>query len=136
MHFYPCYFILFKLGHTSFFLSPLRWLLSINNHWFLYQYYFRQRTLSSKCEFGFLFDIDGVIVRGRKPLPLAREAFQLLTKDKQFKIPTLFVTNAGNSLRCRKAQQLSEWLDIEVSETTIWVVGYRCKWNNYVSGWI
>ncbi|XP_005098998.3 haloacid dehalogenase-like hydrolase domain-containing 5 [Aplysia californica] len=78
-----------------------------------------QSALSNKCEFGFLFDIDGVIVRGKKPLPLAKQAFQLLTKDRQFKVPTLFVTNAGNSLRSKKAQQLSEWLDIEVSEEQV-----------------
>ena len=69
---------------------------------------------SQKLDFGFLFDIDGVIVRGKKPLPFAKEAFRLLTKNKKFIVPTLFVTNAGNSLRCLKAQQLSEWLDIEV----------------------
>ncbi|CAL1537490.1 unnamed protein product [Lymnaea stagnalis] len=78
-----------------------------------------QRTLANKCQFGFLFDIDGVIVRGRKPLPLAKDAFQLLTENGKFKVPTLFVTNAGNSLRTRKAQQLSEWLGIEVSEDQV-----------------
>lgn len=76
--------------------------------------FYLQRVQCSKCQFGFIFDIDGVIVRGRKPLPTAREAFQLLVRDKQFTVPTLFVTNAGNSLRSRKAQQLSEWLGIEV----------------------
>ncbi|RUS84894.1 hypothetical protein EGW08_007363, partial [Elysia chlorotica] len=81
--------------------------------------FFFQRALLNKCDFGFLFDIDGVIVRGRKPLPLAKEAFSLLTEDKKFKIPTVFVTNAGNSLRSRKAQQLSEWLGVEVSEDQV-----------------
>ncbi|KAK0045729.1 cat eye syndrome critical region protein 5 [Biomphalaria pfeifferi] len=77
------------------------------------------KTAYNKCQFGFLFDIDGVIVRGRKPLPHAKEAFQLLAKDGQFKVPTLFVTNAGNSLRSRKAQQLSEWLGIQVTEDQV-----------------
>ncbi|GFO06311.1 cat eye syndrome critical region protein 5 [Plakobranchus ocellatus] len=79
----------------------------------------KQRVLLKRCDFGFLFDIDGVIVRGRKPLPFAREAFALLTENKKFKIPTLFVTNAGNCLRTRKAQQLSEWLGVEVSEEQV-----------------
>uniref|UniRef100_A0A2C9KRJ4 Haloacid dehalogenase-like hydrolase domain-containing 5 n=1 Tax=Biomphalaria glabrata TaxID=6526 RepID=A0A2C9KRJ4_BIOGL len=46
------------------------------------------KTAYNKCQFGFLFDIDGVIVRGRKPLPHAKEAFQLLAQDGQFKVPT------------------------------------------------
>ena len=65
--------------------------------------------------FGLLFDIDGVIVRGHKLLPTAREAFRLLTNEEgKFWVPTIFVTNAGNSLRENKAKQLSDWLDVEV----------------------
>ena len=68
-------------------------------------------------DFGFLFDIDGVIVRGKKLLPFAREAFQmLLDKSGKFNVPVLFVTNAGNCLRQNKAKALSEWLGIEVRE--------------------
>ena len=66
--------------------------------------------------FGFLFDIDGVIVRGKRLLPSAREAFKLLTdRHGNFQVPALFVTNAGNSLRSNKARQLSQWLGINVS---------------------
>ena len=69
-----------------------------------------------KGRFGFLFDIDGVIVRGKKLLPSAREAFRLLTdRHGHFQVPALFVTNAGNSLRSSKARQLSQWLGINVS---------------------
>lgn len=65
--------------------------------------------------FGFLFDIDGVIVRGKNILPAAREAFNLLTdRHGNFQVPVLFVTNAGNTLRQRKAEQLSEWLKVKV----------------------
>ncbi|KAL8602856.1 hypothetical protein ACOMHN_056350 [Nucella lapillus] len=70
--------------------------------------------------FGFLFDIDGVIVRGKKLLPSAREAFQLLTDEHgHFQVPALFVTNAGNALRCKKAHQLSQWLGINVTEDQV-----------------
>jgi hypothetical protein len=31
-----------------------------------------------------------------------------------FQVPALFVTNAGNTLRQRKAEQLSEWLKVKV----------------------
>ena len=68
-----------------------------------------------KPEFGLLFDIDGVLVRGKKVLPTARDAIrQLVNSNGQFWVPSIFVTNAGNSLRQSKAKQLSEWLDAEV----------------------
>lgn len=73
-----------------------------------------------KVDFGFLFDIDGVIVRGKKLLPSARDAFKMLIDDKgKFKVPVLFVTNAGNTLRQNKARDLSDWLGIEVSIHTM-----------------
>lgn len=66
-------------------------------------------------DFGLLFDIDGVIVRGRDILPPAREAFRLLTDASgKFRVPTCFVTNAGNGLRQTRATQLSKWLGVEV----------------------
>ncbi|GFR88575.1 cat eye syndrome critical region protein 5 [Elysia marginata] len=98
---------------------PLHLSKIIFRHRIIERHFHKQRALLKRCDFGFLFDIDGVIVRGRKPLPFAKEAFSLLTENKKFKIPTLFVTNAGNSLRSRKAQQLSEWLEVEVSEEQV-----------------
>jgi ribonucleotide monophosphatase NagD (HAD superfamily) len=62
-----------------------------------------------------MFDIDGVIVRGRKVLPFAPDAFRRLVDSKgQFRVPTVFVTNGGNMLRHDKAMQLSNWLGIDV----------------------
>ncbi|KAK7069856.1 Haloacid dehalogenase-like hydrolase domain-containing 5 [Halocaridina rubra] len=70
--------------------------------------------------FGLLFDIDGVIVRGQRILPTAREAFSLLVdKSGNFRVPTVFVTNAGNALRSGKAEQLSQWLDVKVDEDQV-----------------
>lgn len=69
-----------------------------------------------KADFGFLFDIDGVFVRGKKVLPQARDAIRLLVDEKgKFRHPVLFVTNAGNTLRQNKAAALSGWLDVEVT---------------------
>lgn len=66
--------------------------------------------------FGFLFDIDGVLVRGRTPIPAARTAFQKLVNSQgQFLVPVVFVTNAGNCLRQKKADQLSHLLGVPVS---------------------
>lgn len=72
----------------------------------------------SKPDFGLVFDIDGVIVRGKRVLPFAPDAFRMLLDPKTgaFRVPTVFLTNAGNSLRKTKADQLSEWLRVEVSD--------------------
>ncbi|XP_071484894.1 haloacid dehalogenase-like hydrolase domain-containing 5 [Diadema antillarum] len=65
--------------------------------------------------FGLLFDIDGVLVRGKNVLPEALEAFQLLCDSKgAVRVPTVFVTNAGNSLREQKAKQLTDILNVKI----------------------
>ncbi|NXF99638.1 HDHD5 hydrolase, partial [Sakesphorus luctuosus] len=70
--------------------------------------------------FGFLFDIDGVLVRGKTPIPAARTAFQKLVNSQgQFLVPVVFVTNAGNCLRQRKADQLSHLLGIPISQDQV-----------------
>ncbi|XP_064472923.1 haloacid dehalogenase-like hydrolase domain-containing 5 [Ornithodoros turicata] len=69
------------------------------------------------AHFGLLLDIDGVIVRGRKVISHAVTAFQkLVDRHGRFRVPTVFVTNAGNSRRQDKALQLSQWLGIKISE--------------------
>ncbi|XP_056307757.1 haloacid dehalogenase-like hydrolase domain-containing 5 [Danio aesculapii] len=66
--------------------------------------------------FGLLFDIDGVLVRGRTPIPAAKQCFRnLVDGDGKYKVPVVFVTNAGNALRQTKAEQLSHLLEVEVS---------------------
>uniref|UniRef100_A0A4W5R831 Haloacid dehalogenase-like hydrolase domain-containing 5 n=1 Tax=Hucho hucho TaxID=62062 RepID=A0A4W5R831_9TELE len=66
--------------------------------------------------FGLLFDIDGVLVRGRTPIPAAKQIFRSLVDRKgKYKVPVVFVTNAGNSMRQTKAEQLSHLLEVEVS---------------------
>ncbi|XP_078596720.1 haloacid dehalogenase-like hydrolase domain-containing 5 [Branchiostoma floridae x Branchiostoma japonicum] len=65
--------------------------------------------------FGLLFDIDGVLTRGRTPIPAAKHAFsKLVDSQGRFKLPVVFVTNAGNTLRQNKARQLSELLEVQV----------------------
>uniref|UniRef100_UPI003AACEFA7 haloacid dehalogenase-like hydrolase domain-containing 5 n=1 Tax=Centroberyx gerrardi TaxID=166262 RepID=UPI003AACEFA7 len=66
--------------------------------------------------FGLLFDIDGVLVRGRTPIPAAKQCFRNLVDRKgRYKVPVVFVTNAGNCMRQTKAEQLSHLLEVEVS---------------------
>ncbi|KAF2973879.1 hypothetical protein EK904_013289, partial [Melospiza melodia maxima] len=70
--------------------------------------------------FGFLFDIDGVLVRGRTPIPAARAAFgKLVNPQGQFLVPVVFVTNAGNCLRQKKAEQLSHLLGVPISQDQV-----------------
>ena len=67
-------------------------------------------------QFGILFDIDGVLVRGKRVLNEAVEAFQKLSDGEgHLRVPAVFVTNAGNKLRQAKAKQLTEWLGVKVS---------------------
>ncbi|XP_055976127.1 haloacid dehalogenase-like hydrolase domain-containing 5 [Sorex fumeus] len=65
--------------------------------------------------FGFLFDIDGVLVRGHQVIPAAQEAFRrLLNPQGQLQVPVVFVTNAGNILQDGKARELSALLGFKV----------------------
>jgi len=68
-----------------------------------------------------MFDIDGVIVRGKNVLPSAPEAFSLLynKEQEQWRVPSIFVTNAGNTLRQEKADKLSDWLQVPVTEDQV-----------------
>ncbi|XP_076245744.1 haloacid dehalogenase-like hydrolase domain-containing 5 [Calliopsis andreniformis] len=80
----------------------------------------RHLTITPKPKFGFIFDIDGVIVRGKKVLPPVPEAFKRLQgKDGKFCVPTVFVTNSGNALRSQKAADLSKWIGFEVKESQV-----------------
>ncbi|XP_022069448.2 haloacid dehalogenase-like hydrolase domain-containing 5 [Acanthochromis polyacanthus] len=66
--------------------------------------------------FGLLFDIDGVLVRGRAPIPAAKQCFRnLVDRNGKYKVPVVFVTNAGNCMRQTKAEHLSHLLEVEVS---------------------
>ncbi|XP_066553899.1 haloacid dehalogenase-like hydrolase domain-containing 5 isoform X2 [Amia ocellicauda] len=74
----------------------------------------------SQPGFGLLFDIDGVLVRGRTPIPAAKKAFQkLVNAQGQFVVPVVFVTNAGNCLRQTKADQLSHILGVSISQDQV-----------------
>jgi len=74
----------------------------------------------SCANFGLLFDIDGVLVRGKRVLDSAPAAFQkLVDRHGRFRVPTVFVTNAGNALRNAKAEQLSSWLGVEIDEDQV-----------------
>ncbi|NXJ80149.1 HDHD5 hydrolase, partial [Trogon melanurus] len=65
--------------------------------------------------FGFLFDVDGVLVRGSQAVPAARQAFRRLADSGgRLRVPVVFLTNAGNCLRSAKAEELTGALGLQV----------------------
>lgn len=87
--------------------------------------------MQSPPTFGFLLDIDGVLVRGHRVIPAALEAFRRLVNSRgQLRVPVVFVTNAGNILQHSKAQELSALLGFEVRGTgDMEAQGAGCQWN-------
>ncbi|KAK5863816.1 hypothetical protein PBY51_000816 [Eleginops maclovinus] len=79
-----------------------------------------QSNSKPQPRFGLLFDIDGVLVRGRMPIPAAKKAFEKLVDSQgKFVVPVVFVTNAGNCLRQTKADQLSHILGVAISQDQV-----------------
>ena len=77
----------------------------------------------SQVDFGILFDIDGVIGRGAKPLAAAQRMIKLLTdKDGKQIVPLAFCTNSTGAA-ADKAKTLTNWLDIEVRDIVFVFVG-------------
>ncbi|XP_053521585.1 haloacid dehalogenase-like hydrolase domain-containing 5 isoform X1 [Artibeus jamaicensis] len=73
------------------------------------------RATQSPPTFGFLLDIDGVLVRGHQVISAALEAFhRLLDTQGQLRVPVVFVTNAGNISQQDKAKELSALLGFKV----------------------
>ncbi|KAK4654063.1 hypothetical protein QC762_0061650 [Podospora pseudocomata] len=67
--------------------------------------------------FAFAFDIDGVLVRGGKPIPEAIEAMKVLNGENPFgiKVPYIFLTNGGGKFETERCRDLSRQLEIDVS---------------------
>ncbi|XP_014447005.1 haloacid dehalogenase-like hydrolase domain-containing 5 [Tupaia chinensis] len=79
--------------------------------------------------FGFLLDIDGVLVRGHRVIPAALEAFRRLANSQgQLRVPVVFVTNAGNILQHSKAQELSAQLGCKVEPDQVILSHSPMKW--------
>lgn len=63
--------------------------------------------------FGVLLDIDGVLVRGRKPIAGVKEALEML---RQAEAPSVFLTNGGLESEKETAERLSDKIGFEVKE--------------------
>ncbi|PVH16657.1 TIGR01456 family HAD hydrolase [Candidozyma duobushaemuli] len=80
---------------------------------------FIPRTLSSyrsRSDVAFVFDIDGVLMRGSKPIPQAHASLDLLDKNK---IPFILLTNGGGVSEKSRVDFLSEQLQIDLSPLQI-----------------
>ncbi|TKX23258.1 hypothetical protein C1H76_4325 [Elsinoe australis] len=68
-------------------------------------------------KYAFAFDIDGVLIRGGRPIPEAIEAMKVLNGENAYgiKIPYIFVTNGGGKTEQERCIQLSKQLELEVS---------------------
>ncbi|CAK7205000.1 hypothetical protein SEUCBS139899_007764 [Sporothrix eucalyptigena] len=67
--------------------------------------------------FAFAFDIDGVLVRGGRPIPEAIEAMKVLNGENEYgiRVPYIFLTNGGGKTEAERCQDLSKQLELEVS---------------------
>lgn len=73
----------------------------------------RPSSKTAAQTFGVLLDIDGVLIRGRNPIPGAREALQML---QQSDVPTVFLTNGGCEMEKETAERLSHRIGFEIRE--------------------
>lgn len=67
--------------------------------------------------YAFAFDIDGVLIRGGRPIPAAIEAMKVLNGENKYgiKVPYIFVTNGGGKTEEERCMDLSKQLELEVS---------------------
>ncbi|KAL8739483.1 MAG: hypothetical protein Q9190_007716 [Brigantiaea leucoxantha] len=68
-------------------------------------------------QYAFAFDIDGVLIRGGKPIPEAIQAMKVLNGQNEYgvKVPYIFVTNGGGKTEQERCMDLSQQLEMEVS---------------------
>ncbi|KAL2038219.1 hypothetical protein N7G274_009167 [Stereocaulon virgatum] len=67
--------------------------------------------------YAFAFDIDGVLIRGGRPIPEAIEAMRVLNGQNEYglKVPYIFLTNGGGKTEQERCVQLSRQLELEIS---------------------
>lgn len=69
---------------------------------------------------GIVFDIDGVLVKGKKVLPETLKTLKLLHT---LHIPYMFLTNGGGKTEKKKAQELSQRFQVPIREEQV-VLGH------------
>ncbi|SAM08930.1 hypothetical protein [Absidia glauca] len=79
------------------------------------------RSLLTKPNYAFAFDIDGVLIKGKKPIAEATMALRLLNGDNPQgrRIPFVLLTNGGGMTEAAKASQVSELIDISPDQVIL-----------------
>ncbi|KAJ5728417.1 hypothetical protein N7493_004747 [Penicillium malachiteum] len=74
-------------------------------------------SMDINTDFALAFDIDGVLMRGGKPIPEAIEAMKYINGENPYgiRVPYIFVTNGGGKTEQERCQDLSQQLEIDVS---------------------
>ncbi|KAL3456367.1 HAD-like domain-containing protein [Aspergillus heterothallicus] len=74
-------------------------------------------TATDTDEFALAFDIDGVLIRGGKPIPAAVKAMRYINGENPYgiRVPYIFVTNGGGKTEEERCIDLSKQLGITVS---------------------
>ncbi|KAL8877459.1 MAG: hypothetical protein Q9198_004531 [Flavoplaca austrocitrina] len=68
------------------------------------------------ADFAFAFDIDGVLLRGKDPVPNATKALRFLH---QLHLPFVFITNGGGRLETDRIKELEELLDVQLDPSVL-----------------
>ncbi|CAI9767455.1 unnamed protein product [Fraxinus pennsylvanica] len=73
-----------------------------------------------QSSFGIAFDIDGVILRGQRPIGNSPKALKRLYDDSGIlKFPFLFLTNGGGFPESKRASELSNLLGVKISPSQV-----------------
>lgn len=76
----------------------------------------RQLSRSLHSDIAFAFDIDGVLLRSKEPIPGASEALKLCQENR---VPFILLTNGGGTLENQRTSFLSDTLRVPLSPSQI-----------------
>ncbi|KAJ5103372.1 phosphatidyl synthase [Penicillium argentinense] len=70
----------------------------------------------TSADFAFVFDIDGVLLRGGKPIPEAVQAMKYINGENPWgvTVPYVFLTNGGGKTEAERCLDLSRQLELDV----------------------
>jgi HAD superfamily hydrolase (TIGR01456 family) len=84
-------------------------------------YLSRFLSLRSTGQTGYVFDVEGVLLRGKRVLNPGRDAMHLLynAELQRWRAPVVFLTNGGGTAESVRAKKLSSLLDVPVDESQV-----------------
>ncbi|KAG1046649.1 hypothetical protein G6F46_007586 [Rhizopus delemar] len=81
----------------------------------------RSISTANRPNYAFAFDIDGVIIKGKRLIPEATRALKLLNGDNgaNRKVPFVLLTNGGGVTEEEKAEQISEIVGVRIDPKAV-----------------